>query len=532
MADGDAKLLPAPATRKIDFATDVLPLLKKNCFSCHGSEHQEGGLRLDVKKRALDGGDSGVEFVAGKSSESRLIRLIAGIDEEFGQMPPKGKGTLLTADDVGIVRAWIDQGAVWPDEQQLATAAADHWSLKPVRGPALPVVREAAWPKEAVDSFVIARLEQEQVRHSPAAEKTTLLRRLFLDLIGLPPSPDEISAFLSDQNPDAIERLVDRLLASPHFGERWGRHWLDLARYADSDGYEKDRPRPFAFKYRDWVITALNADMPFDQFTIEQIAGDMLPEATLEQKIAAGLHRNTLHNTEGGIDPEEDRNKKTVDRTNTLGAVWLGMTVGCAQCHSHKYDPLTQREYYSLFAFFNNIEEKDIENPTAGQRAALDAAKEEHADKLAELEAAVKSYVAGKLPAAQSDWEKKLDDLSPENLAEQKLPAEVAVALAKPAEERSQAEARAITRHYRTIDPQVAKLDKAVKDHKAKAPQLPPEAKAQDAGVFAAAGAMWPTESAGSGAVGCQSDESTAGARGRQSNLASAFWPRDRRHAR
>src|SRR5436305_3431160 len=304
LADDRASALPAPATRKIDFAVDVLPLLKKNCFSCHGSEHQEGGLRLDVKKRALDGGDSGVEFVVGKSGESRLVRLLAGIDEEFGQMPPKGKGTLLTADEIGIIRAWIDQGAEWPNEQQLISAAAEHWSLKPVQQPALPGVREAAWPKEPVDSFVNARLEKEDVRHSPAAAKTTLLRRLFLDLIGLVPSPDEIHAFLGDESPDAIERLVDRLLGSPHFGERWGRHWLDLARYADSDGYEKDRPRPFAFKYRDWVIAALNADMPFDQFTIEQIAGDMLPDATLAQKIAAGLDRNTLHNTEGGIDPE------------------------------------------------------------------------------------------------------------------------------------------------------------------------------------------------------------------------------------
>ncbi len=232
------------------------------------------------------------------------------------------------------------------------------------------------------------------------------------------------------------------------------------------------------------MIAALNADMPFDQFTIEQIAGDMLPNATLEQRVAAGLHRNTLHNTEGGTDPEEDRNKKTVDRTNTLGAVWLGMTVGCAQCHSHKYDPLTQREYYSLFAFFNNIEEKDIENPTPEQVAALTAAKTAYEAKQAELEAAVKSFVAEKLPAAQAAWEKSLAEPAPEKpapdkIAEQKIPEDVAAALAKPADERSQAESRAITRYYRTIDPQLTKLDKAAKDHKAKAPQLPPEAKAQ-----------------------------------------------------
>jgi hypothetical protein len=479
-AEGDSKQLPAAATRKIDFADEVLPLLQKNCFSCHGAEHQEGGLRLDIKKRALDGGDSGVEFVAGKSAESRLVRLLAGIDEDFGQMPPKGKGTLLTADEIGVVRAWIDQGANWPDEQQLASVASEHWSLKAVRRPAVPRIQTAEFRiQNSIDAFVRSKLIESGVVPSPPAERTALLRRLCLDLVGLPPSPEEIEAFTGDAHPDGTERLIDRLMASPHFGERWGRHWLDLARYADSDGYEKDRPRPFAYKYRDWVIGALNADMPFDEFTIEQIAGDMLPDPTLDQEVAAGLHRNTLHNTEGGADQEEDRNKKTVDRTNTLGAVWLGLTVGCAQCHSHKYDPLTQREYYSLFAFFNNIEEKDIENPTPKQEAALAAAKKAHEAKQAELEAAVKAFVAEKLPAAQATWEKTTADLPPEKLAEQKLPDNVAAALAKPAEERSQAEKRAITRYYRTIEPQLTKLDKAAKDHKAKPPQLPPEAKAQ-----------------------------------------------------
>jgi hypothetical protein len=478
-ANEAAPALPAAAARKVDFAADVLPLLKKNCFSCHGTEHQEGGLRLDDKRRALEGGDSGAEIVAGKSAESRLVRVVAGTDEDFGLMPPKGKGMPLTADDVGVLRAWIDQGAIWPDEQKLAATAADHWSLKPVTRPALPAIQEAAWPQEPVDAFVLARLEKERACHSPPADKNTLLRRLFLDLVGLTPTPEEVEAFVIDRAPDARERLIDRLLASPRFGERWGRHWLDLARYADSDGYEKDRPRPFAFKFRDWVIAALNADMPYDQFTVEQIAGDMLPGATLEQKIASGLHRNTLHNTEGGTDPEEDRVKKTVDRTNTLGTVWLGMTVACAQCHSHKYDPLTQREYYSLFAFFNSIEEKDIENPTPAQVTALEAAKKAHAAKLTQLEAALKKYVAEKLPASQAAWEKSLTDLSEEKLAEKKLPADVAATLAKPADERSPEEKRALTRHYRPLDAEVAKLDKAVKDHRAKAPALPPEAKAQ-----------------------------------------------------
>jgi hypothetical protein len=401
--------LPPAASRTVEFATDIQPLLQKNCHSCHGPEHQEGGLRLDQKQRALIGGDSGAEFVAGKSAESRLVRVIAGTDEDFGLMPPKGKGKPLSTEEIGLIRAWIDQGAKWPDDLSLASAATNHWSLKPIARPSLPAIQN---PKSKlqnpIDSFIAAKLAENKIAPSPPADKTTLLRRLHLDLIGLLPQPAEVDEFVNDKNPDAVERLVDRLLASPHFGERWGRHWLDLARYADSDGYEKDRPRPFAFRYRDWVIGALNADLPFDQFTIEQVAGDMLPGATQEQRLAAGMHRNTLHNTEGGTDQEEDRVKKTVDRTNTLGTIWLGMTVGCAQCHSHKYDPLTQREYYSLFAFFNSIEEKDIQAPNATQASAFEAAKTAHDKKLAELQSQIAAYEKEKLPAAQEQWESSL----------------------------------------------------------------------------------------------------------------------------
>jgi hypothetical protein len=479
-AEEPAGKLPPPAGRQVDFAANIWPLLRKNCFSCHGAEHQEGGLRLDERKRALEGGDAGAEIVPGKSSESRLVRVIAGIDEEYGRMPPDEKGSPLSAEEIGLVRAWIDQGAKWPDE--LATAAAagsNHWSLQPVTRPPLPEVARGEWLREAVDSFVLARLEQEQIAPSPPADRTTLLRRLYLDLTGLLPSPEEVEQFTADQRPDATERLVDRLLASPHFGERWGRHWLDLARYADSDGYEKDRPRPFAFRYRDWVIRAINADLPYDRFTVEQLAGDMLPDAELEQRIAVGMHRNTLHNTEGGIDPEEDRVKKTVDRTNTLGAIWLGLTVGCAQCHTHKYDPLTQREYFSLYAFFNSIDESDIDAPSPEQLAALEAAKQKHAERLAKLEADLAAYIREKLPAAQAEWEQSLAGLSAEELAERNIPAEVAAVLPKPVEERSAAEAATIREHYQALDAAYVKLQKVVTDHKAKPPQLPAEAKAQ-----------------------------------------------------
>ncbi|HZN36735.1 MAG TPA: DUF1553 domain-containing protein, partial [Pirellulaceae bacterium] len=233
------------------------------------------------------------------------------------------------------------------------------------------------------------------------------------------------------------------------------------------------------FRYRDWVIAAVNADLPYDRFSIEQLAGDLLPEASQEQLLAVGLHRNTLHNTEGGTDPEEDRVKKTVDRTNTLGAIWLGLTVGCAQCHSHKYDPLSQREYYSLFAFFNSFDEKDLETPTPEQAAALEKARDAHKQKQQALEAAVTNYVAEKLPAAQTEWESTLAGKSPEQLAEQKIPAGVAAALSKPSAERSTAESQQIADHYRSLDKQLVKLEKAVTDHKAKPPQLPDEARAQ-----------------------------------------------------
>jgi Protein of unknown function (DUF1553)/Protein of unknown function (DUF1549)/Planctomycete cytochrome C len=397
--------LPPPAERRVDFAADIEPLLKKNCYSCHGSEHQEGGLRLDQKNRALDGGDSGAEIVPGKSAESRLVKLVAGIDEDFGVMPPKEKGTALSAAQIGLIRAWIDQGAAWPDDAQRADAAKRHWSLQPVMRVAPPEVADHDWLNTPIDCFVLARMEKQRLTPSPPAERTTLLRRLYLDLVGLLPSPGEIEEFQSDARPDAVDRTVDRLLASPHFGERWGRHWLDLARYADSDGYEKDRPRPFAWRYRDWVIQALNADMPYDQFTVEQLAGDLLPDATLAQLTASGLHRNTLHNTEGGIDPEEDRVKKTIDRTNTLGTIWLGLTVGCTQCHTHKYDPLTQREYYSLLAFFNSLDETDFETPTPEQAVQLAADRQVHVAELAKLREALTAYEKQQLPAAQEKWE-------------------------------------------------------------------------------------------------------------------------------
>jgi hypothetical protein len=284
-----------------------------------------------------------------------------------------------------LALALVSLGAVAEGNGETPSAgqAKAHWAFVPPQRPPVPPVKNTRWPRNPIDQFVLARLEAEGLAPSPEADRATLIRRVSLDLVGLPPSPAEVEGFLHDPRPDAYERLVDRLLASPHFGEHWALHWLDLARYADSDGYEKDLARPYAWLYRDWVIDALNRDLPFDQFTLEQLAGDLLPNATDSQKIATGFHRNTLTNREGGIDPEEDRVKQTFDRVNTTSAVWLGLTVGCAQCHDHKYDPISQREYYQLYAFFNSLREVDLPAPQPAElaryrrdKAAFDA---EHA---------------------------------------------------------------------------------------------------------------------------------------------------------
>ena len=260
-----------------------------------------------------------------------------------------------------------------------ALPAQTHWSLTPPVRPELPAVREVEWSRNAIDRFVLARLEAQGMRHAPDADRGTWLRRVSLDLIGLPPSEAELAAFLADERPNARERVVDRLLASPHYGERQARPWLDLARYADTNGYEKDRQRSM-WPWRDWVIAALNADMPFDRFTIEQLAGDMLPGALRDQVVATGFHRNTMHNEEGGVDVEEFRYAAVVDRVNTTATTWLGLTVGCAQCHDHKFDPITQRDFFSLLAVFDNCDEVILKLDDATTRAERATAAAEVAD--------------------------------------------------------------------------------------------------------------------------------------------------------
>lgn len=348
--------LPPAASLPVDFLKDIQPILSNSCYECHGPQKQKGGLRLDQRTAALGGGDSGALLNPGKSAESLMIQAVAGTKNDLARMPKKRDP--LTPEQIGLLRGWIDQGAKWP-ETSLASNRKDwhrHWAFKaPVR-PKLPQVKNKHWMRNPIDSFILAHLERENLKTSAEADRVTLLRRLSLDLIGLPPTIAEVDSFVADRSAQAYENQVERLLASPHYGERWGRQWLDAARYADSDGFEKDKPRSIWF-YRDWVINALNRDLPYDQFIIEQLAGDQLPDPTQDQIVATGFLRNSMVNEEGGIDPEQFRMDAMFDRMDCIGKSILGITIQCAQCHDHKFDPLKQEEYYRLFAFLNNDHE-------------------------------------------------------------------------------------------------------------------------------------------------------------------------------
>jgi hypothetical protein len=351
--------LPVPLARKIDFDRDVKPLFARSCFACHGPDKQRGGVRLDHGPSALAGGNSGPFLHKRNSAGSRLIHVVAGMDPEMA-MPP-GKGKALSREEIALLRAWIDQGAYFPERDwHESPKRHTHWAFQPIQDPVVPA------GTHPIDAFVRERLSREKIEPSPPADAVTQLRRLALDLTGLTPTPEQTDAFLADTRPDAYERAVDRLLASPHFGERWGRHWLDIARYADSDGFEKDGGRPHAWRYRHWVIEVLNANMPYDRFVLEQLAGDLIGGSSVEPKVATGFHRNTLTNKEGGVDKEQFRVEAVVDRVNTTAQAFLGLTLACAQCHDHKYDPLSQREYYQFYAFFNSDDEKDIPAPVWG----------------------------------------------------------------------------------------------------------------------------------------------------------------------
>ncbi|MEM7014021.1 MAG: DUF1549 domain-containing protein, partial [Verrucomicrobiota bacterium] len=324
----------ALAEGEIRFNRDVRPILSDNCYYCHGpdEETQEADLRLDTFEGATRDLGGYAAIVPGNPDASELIFRIHDTEDI---MPPASSKKVLTKAQKDVLRRWIKQGAKYEP----------HWSFLALETSKLPEVKQSDWPRNGIDNFVLARLESEGIRPSPEASREVLIRRVYLDLIGLLPTPDEVAKFVNDTQPDAWERLVDELLTNPHYGERWGRHWLDQARYADSNGYSIDSERKM-WPFRDWVIHALNEDMPFDQFTIEQLAGDLLESPKKSQIIATAFHRNTLINQEGGSDPEQFRVEAAVDRVNTTGAVWLGLTLGCAQCHTHKFDPIQHREYF------------------------------------------------------------------------------------------------------------------------------------------------------------------------------------------
>ena len=351
-----------------DFQADIEPIFHERCYMCHGPANQMSGFRLDRKDAALKGGYSGAVIVPGDAAGSKLVERISSDKDNF-KMPPAGPA--LKPEQVAAVKAWIDAGAEWPEKPATPELTEEQktlfWSFQPVVKPAPPEVDAESWVRNPVDRFVLAKLEQEDVAPSPEADRITLARRVSFDLIGLPPEPDQLQSFLADEEPGAYERYVDELLRSPHYGERQAIEWLDAARYADSEGYERDPLRPHAWRWRHWVIDALNRDMPFDRFTVEQIAGDLLPNATLEQRVATGFLRNGIKNREAGVKNEEKRFEETLDRVNTIGTVWLGLTVGCAQCHDHKYDPISQKELYQLYAVFNNAVERDIDAPLPGE---------------------------------------------------------------------------------------------------------------------------------------------------------------------
>ena len=389
------------AREEIDFNRDIRPILNERCIVCHGGVQRKGGFSLLFRSEATDTSESGRRaIVPGDPGTSEMMRRIT-LNDPDERMPQEGDP--LSPDDVKLLRRWISQGAAW----------ADHWAYVKPEAQAVPPVSDLSWPINGIDAFILARLDQEKLPPSPRADCPTLLRRVSLDLIGLPPSPAEVNQVCNDPAPDAYEQFVDTLLASPRYGERWAAMWLDLARYADSQGYEKDNYRSI-WRYRDWVIDAFNRDLPFDQFTIEQLAGDLLPNATEAQHIATAFHRNTMTNAEGGTDDEEHRVASVIDRVNTTWEVWQGTSFGCVQCHSHPYDPFRQEEYYSFFAFFNNTADwdQDHERPTVSMfPEGREAAGQALLDEIQEIEQQMIDAVSTPVMAeARRDWEGRLAD--------------------------------------------------------------------------------------------------------------------------
>jgi mono/diheme cytochrome c family protein len=431
------------AQPKVDYVRAIRPILAAKCLQCHGPDDKvrKAGLRLDLRAAAVKSA-----IKPGKPQESELIQRITASDAGE-RMPPAKTGKPLTAAEISLLRRWIEQGAPY----------VLHWAYtKPTRPP-IPEVHDKNWPINSIDNFILARLEREGLRPTQPADRYALVRRLAIDLTGLPPTPEEADRFAGDQSPDAYDRLVDRLLASPTFGERWAQVWLDLARYADSQGYAND-PERTIWRWRDWVIQAFNDNLPYDRFTIEQLAGDLLPNPTTSQLIATGFHRNTLTNTEGGTNPEEFRSAAVVDRVNTTFQVWNGLTMGCAQCHSHKYDPFSQKEYYQLYAIFNNSEDANGGNDAPTVSVAFPGMDKDYADVTARLADSRRKLdeETRKADALQPEWEKTGDRA--------KLPKDIAEMLAKPADKRDAKQKQKLTDFHRASVPAWKSKDGEVRD--------------------------------------------------------------------
>ncbi|MBA4147222.1 MAG: DUF1553 domain-containing protein [Verrucomicrobia bacterium] len=390
----------APGKDAVDFGAEILPIISSKCFHCHGpdEESRKARLRLDIGEEAIKERKGGTFAIKpGDLKQSELINRITSTDPDEVMPPPK-EGHPLKSEEIALLKKWIQQGATYDK----------HWAFKKPVAPAIPKVKGKKWPQNEIDHFVLAKIEAAKLKPSPPAERSTLLRRVSLDLTGLPPTPAEVEAFLKDKSPNAYEKAVDRLLASPRYGERWARMWLDLSRYADSAGYGSDPLRLNIWPFRDWVINAFNRNMPFDQFTTEQLAGDLIENATDEQRVATAFHRNTMTNTEGGTEDEEWRVAAVKDRAEVTAQAWMGLTMGCAQCHTHKFDPITQREYYQFYAFFNQTEDSDKPD----ERPTLPLPTPEERKKIESLDQAIASAEktlgtpSGELMDELAEWEK------------------------------------------------------------------------------------------------------------------------------
>jgi Protein of unknown function (DUF1553)/Protein of unknown function (DUF1549)/Planctomycete cytochrome C len=432
---------------KVDYNREVRPILARNCFACHGQDEAKRakGLRLDRRESAvkpLKNGETAI--VPGDPESSELIVRITDPDDTM-RMPPRKAGNRLTQAEVDVLDRWIKQGAEY----------SPHWAFLAPKAQPIPRVADRSWPRNGIDFWILDRLEKEGLKPSPEASRAVLLRRLSLDLRGLPPTLDEVERFVADQSSDAYERVVDRFLADPAYGERWARMWMDQARYADSAGYGSDPLRPSIWRYRDWVISAFNRNLPFDQFTLWQMAGDLLPGATLEQKMATAFHRNTMTNTEGGTDDEEFRVAAIKDRVDTTMQVFMGLTIGCAKCHSHKFDPITHDEYYRFYAIFNQTADNDQPDETPVIAAPTDdiSARIRRIDsQVAALRTEQETALAG-MASTQAKWEASLGGT--DTAARKGVPKEILEIVNLPAGKRSKAQALALARHFGSIAPEL-----------------------------------------------------------------------------